>query len=80
MKRRNSFCGFILAAVVFLIPAQSYAVTAIATINVTVARFLSITNVSSLEFGTVSASSTAGSVVVDTNGMRNGEMGKLIVL
>lgn len=70
MKRRNSFCSFILAAVVLLVPFQVFAASAIATINVTVTRFLSFTNVSSLEFGTISASTTGGSVVVDINGMR----------
>lgn len=70
MKQRNSFYSFILAVVVLLMPFQVFAASAIATINVTVARFLSFTNVSSLDFGTISASSTAGSVVVDSNGMR----------
>ena len=51
-------------------PAQAFAVSTIATINVTVARFLSIANVTSLDFGTISASSTAGSVVVDASGSR----------
>ena len=70
MKRKKYFGGFVLAAVVMAMPVQAFAVSAIATINVTVARFLSITNISSLEFGTISVSSTAGSVVVDVNGMR----------
>jgi len=67
-KTRLRACFTVL--VILLLPAPAFAVTAIATINVTVARFLSITNTSSLEFGTVSASATAGSVVVDINGMR----------
>lgn len=70
MKRRNFYPGLLVAVVVALMPVQASAVSAIATINVTIARFLSITNTSSLEFGTVSVSSTAGSVVVDINGMR----------
>lgn len=70
MKLGRIFRGHLVALVIFLLPAPAFAVSAMATINVTVARFLSITNTSSLEFGTVSVSSTAGSVSVDTEGMR----------
>jgi hypothetical protein len=70
MKSKYPFWGYATALVILLIPANSFAASAVATVNVTVARFLSITNTSALEFGTVSASATAGSVVVDANGMR----------
>lgn len=70
MKLGILFRGPFIALVILLLPVPASAVSALATINVTVARFLSITNTSSLEFGTISVSSTAGSVVVDVNGMR----------
>ncbi|MCI0507137.1 MAG: DUF4402 domain-containing protein [Gammaproteobacteria bacterium] len=44
--------------------------SAVTTVNVTVARYLSITNTSSLEFGNISVSATAGAVVIDDTGMR----------
>ena len=50
--------------------ATAYAVTAVSTINVTVARYLAIINTSTLEFGTVSVSATAGSVVINADGIR----------
>lgn len=53
-----------------LFPLHAFAVTAVSTINVTVARYLAITNTSTLEFGSVSVSATAGSVVINTDGMR----------
>lgn len=70
MKLENllkiSFCGLVL----WMVSVPSYAVSAITTVNVTVARYLSITNASSLEFGNISVSATAGTVVINTNGMR----------
>ena len=50
--------------------SSTLAATAVSTINVTVARYLSITNTSSMEFGTVMASTTSGTVVLGTDGMR----------
>lgn len=70
MKSRHPFCGYFIALAILLVPGPSFAVSAVATVNVTVARFLSITNTSALEFGVVSASATAGSVVIDANGLR----------
>lgn len=70
MKIAIPFGNHIIALAILLLPAPAFAVSAMATINVTIARFLSITNTSSLDFGTISVSSTAGSVMVDTNGMR----------
>ncbi|WP_455208049.1 DUF4402 domain-containing protein [Kaarinaea lacus] len=51
-------------------PMQGFAASAVSTINVSVTRSLSITNISSLEFGSISVSSTAGTVVIGTDGMR----------
>jgi len=56
--------------ILLLLPHTGFAASAVATVSVTVARFLSITNTSSLEFGVVSVSAMAGSVTIDTNGMR----------
>jgi spore coat protein U-like protein len=53
-----------------LSPAVGLAASAVSTISVSVTRSLSITNISALEFGSVSVSSTAGTVVIDTDGMR----------
>lgn len=53
-----------------LSPAVGLGASAVSTISVSVTRSLSITNISALEFGSVSVSSTAGTVVIDTDGMR----------
>lgn len=53
-----------------LSPAVGLGASAVSTISVSVTRSLSITNISTLEFGSVSVSSTAGTVVIDTDGMR----------
>jgi len=71
MKFINLFCRYLCcSALALLVPLSALAASATATINVTVVRFLSITNISSLEFGEVSVSASAGSVVVDPGGMR----------
>ena len=60
------FCILLVMITATPVHAGSAAGTAIATIT----RFLSITHISELEFGTVSASSAAGSVVIDIQGNR----------
>ena len=50
--------------------ASCLAVTAVSTVNVKVARFLTITNTQSLEFGSVSVSATAGTVSVTHDNTR----------
>ncbi len=62
----------IFAASIFLLSASapSMAASAVTTIKVSVVRFLSITNISLLEFGTVSASKTAGTVFINSDGTR----------
>ena len=50
--------------------APGVAASAVTTIKVSVARFISITNTSLLEFGTVPASTTAGTVFINTDGNR----------
>ena len=60
------FCMLIVIVTTTPVHAGSAAGTTIATIT----RFLSITNVSELEFGAVSVSSAPGSVVIDTQGQR----------
>jgi spore coat protein U-like protein len=62
----NSLCALLLPCA--SVPA--FAVSAVATINVTVTRYLSIVNTSSMEFGSISVSATAGTVVLGTDGMR----------
>lgn len=56
----------------------AYADSATGTAITTITRFLSITNVSNLEFGTVSAGSTAGSVMVNSQGQRSSTGGVVI--
>jgi len=62
----------ILAASIVLLSASanSLAASAVTTIKVSVVRFLAITNTSMLEFGTVSPSTTAGTVFINYEGNR----------
>jgi hypothetical protein len=62
----------ILAASIVLLSASagSLAASAVTTIKVSVVRFLAITNISVLEFGTVSPSTTAGTVFINHDGNR----------
>ena len=61
-----------------LFPVIGFTASAVSTINVSVTRSLSITNISALEFGSISVSSTAGTVVIDTDGMRFSTGGVMI--
>lgn len=64
---------FQLITCVFLIfcgQIPALAASAVTTINVTVARFLTVTNTSTMEFGTVSVGSTAGAVTIGSDGKR----------
>lgn len=67
-------CLLVTLGTVFPAHADSATGTTIATIT----RFLSITNVSNLEFGTVSAGAVAGSVRVDSEGKRSATGGVVI--
>jgi hypothetical protein len=60
-----------------LTPA-AYADSATGTAIATITRFLSITNISDLEFGVVSVSSSAGSVMIDAQGNRRASGGAAI--
>ena len=71
MIKKNLLKTATLLAVLLCVSSSTMAATAVSTINVTVARYLSITNTSSMEFGSVMASTTAGTVVLETNGMRS---------
>jgi hypothetical protein len=70
MKFRNSIVAAVCTIALWSISAPSIAVSAVTTINVTVTRYLSITNTSTLEFGSVAASATAGTVIVAIDGTR----------
>ena len=70
MKIRNALFQYFAGTVLLSVSLTALAVSAVTTINVTVTRYLSITNTSTLEFGSVASSSTAGTVVVDVDGMR----------
>ena len=70
MQYKRIFRAMLCGSAMLCISMPAFSVSAIATINVTVARFLSIKNINSLEFGSVSVSSSAGSVLIDANGMR----------
>ena len=71
MIKKNLLKTAALPVALLCLSSSVMAATAVSTINVTVARYLSITNTSSMEFGSVMASTTAGSVVLGTNGMRS---------
>ncbi|WP_455221878.1 DUF4402 domain-containing protein [Kaarinaea lacus] len=70
MKDYKFFINGLLITSLLSIPVAGFAASAVSTINVSVTHSLSITNISALEFGSVSVSSTAGTVVIDTDGMR----------
>jgi hypothetical protein len=64
--------------VILTVAAPAHADSATGTTIATITRFLSITNISNLEFGTVSAGSAAGSVIVDSRGKRSSTGGVVI--
>lgn len=70
MSHKRNFTILAIALLLLNTSVTSYAASAVTTIKVSVVRFLSITNTSLLEFGTVSASTTAGAVLIDTDGNR----------
>ncbi|WP_455202602.1 DUF4402 domain-containing protein [Kaarinaea lacus] len=70
MKFRDITIRLLIGATLLSTPLTVFAVSAVTTINVTVTRYLSITNTSTLEFGSIASSATAGTVVVDIDGMR----------
>ena len=74
MKFRDILIRFLLGTVFLGTPLSALAVSAVTTINVTVTRYLSITNTSTLEFGSVATSATAGTVVVDIDGISQEEI------
>jgi hypothetical protein len=78
MKSRYVLGNGICALVLLCAPVSAFAVSAVATINVTVARFLSIVNTSSMEFGSVSVSATAGNVIIGVDGTRSATGGVTI--
>lgn len=59
-----------LLVMTLLMPVSGFTASAVSTINVSVTRSLSIANMSSLDFGSISVSSTAGTVVISADGMR----------
>ncbi|KPJ93401.1 MAG: hypothetical protein AMJ55_08050 [Gammaproteobacteria bacterium SG8_15] len=62
--------SYLAIMTLLFMPVSGFAASAVSTINVSVTHSLSITNVSALEFGSISVSSTAGTVVIGTDGMR----------
>ena len=70
MKLAKQITVSTCALALCVLSAPSFAVSAVTTINVTVTRYLSITNTSTLEFGSVAASATAGTVIEDIDGTR----------
>ena len=62
--------SYLAIMALLFVPVSGFAASAVSTINVSVTHSLSITNVSALEFGRISVSSTAGTVVIGTDGMR----------
>lgn len=54
----------------FCVTGQVYAATATAPVNVEIVRFLTLVNTSGLEFGKISASGAAGTVVISHDGNR----------
>ena len=70
MKIEKQIIAITCILILLTISAPLFAVSAVTTINVTVTRYLSITNTSTLEFGSIATSATAGTVVVDIDGTR----------
>ena len=52
------------------LPTPLFAVSSVATVNVKVSRFLSMTNTSAMNFGEVSINSVAGEVTLNSDGTR----------
>lgn len=69
MTKRLVFFIF-STAISFCIAFQVVAVTAVGTVNVEVVRFLTLVNTNGLEFGKVSVSGAAGTVVITPDGNR----------
>ena len=69
-----------LFSLLLLLVASSpiYAVSAVSNINVKVTRFLSITNTSEMSFGGVSVNSTAGTVTLNFDGVREANGGVVL--
>ena len=55
-----------------------YAVSAVSTVSVKVIHFLSVTNTSEMSFGEVSGNSTAGTVTLNFDGVRESNGGALV--
>lgn len=70
MIYRKVFTSLAAMMVLLCVSETGMAASAVTTIKVSVVRFLSITNTSLLEFGTVSPSKTAGTVFINTDGNR----------
>lgn len=71
IKFRRYFLAFLLSVV----STQLLAVSSVATVNVQVSRFLSMSNTGPMNFGEISVNSVAGAVKLKSDGTREAEGG-----
>lgn len=70
MKSISLFRPLIVSMMLLAISTPLMAVSSVATVNVKISRFLSVTNISEMNFGEVSINSLAGAVMVKSDGTR----------
>ena len=73
MRLKNKYhylTAFIGVALFLSLPTPLFAVSSIATVNVKITHFLSMTNTGAMNFGEVSINSVAGAVTLNSDGTR----------
>ena len=78
IKMISIFNRLITAILIFGVSTPLMAVSSVATVNVKVNRFLSVTNTMAMNFGEVSINSLAGAVIMKSDGTREYEGGVLL--
>lgn len=78
MKKTSILNQLITAALIYGVSTPLMAINSVATVNVKVNRFLSVTNTSAMNFGEVSINSLAGAVIMKSDGTREYEGGVLL--
>ncbi len=78
-KNKHSYLTGLIGVALFLsLPTPLFAVSAVATVNVRVTHFLSMTNTGAMNFGEVSINSVAGEVTLNSDGTRESVGGVVI--
>ena len=68
---QNQFLNLVVIVLLLSVSSPLFAVNSVATVNVKVSRFLSMTNTGPMNFGEVSINSVAGTVVLNSDGSRD---------